>query len=743
MIQSALDVSEKAGESKVKDTVAFLDEARQRYQFGLDADYVDRNEAELDNKFANASDLDKAQWDEIPLRSRRDNHRPVLQWNRIPTYVQQVANDGRQNKPAIKITQGDKGVKETAEFFQGRIRQVEYESSADIAYDTASDQQITSGRGNIRITTEWIPGTMRQRICIERIENQFSVVFDPAAKKYDRSDAEWAFVISRISKAEHIRLYGEESIVASLDFTSQDNEWPEWIGVGEKADMIQIAEYWVKEYKKRTLCALKDGTTAWKDSLSEADYMASVALDDRSKPIEREEQDATVRRYVINGAEILEEGAWLGTTIPIVPVWGREAVVQGIRRTYSLIRQAKDPQRGLNLLVSNLMEQLAEMPKTPWQAPLGSIAENHMPDYRDAGHVPKAILFYKQWDEQGRELSRPDRIIAEPPIQAIVVGIREHIDAIKAAMGIYDASLGARSNETTGVAIDQRRKSAEIVNFHFPDNQDRSRKRVGEILIELIPQLDKPGMRVPIRTEDGKTELVPIGQPYVHPKSGKEVVHVLTDGDYGIVVETGPSFASARKEENAHLQELVKAAPELITVIGDQVIRTSDFPGSDEIADRLENWIKAKNPGIIREDQEGQPQIPQEVQQKMMQMQQELAQTQAFAQSLHEKLETKQPELDNAKEIKRMELDFEREKLQVTSSTQLSVAEIKAGVDADIELLRHEIARIDQERGFQAEQQARESEQQHAQDMQEQQQAGALQQQQQAADLAPEPQEAQ
>ncbi len=739
MIKAALDVNEKTGESTITDVVAFLDTARTRYQFGLDTDYVDRNEAELDNKFANASDFDKAQWDEIPLRSRRDNHRPVLQWNRIPTYVQQVANDGRQNKPAIKITQGDKGVKETAEFFQGRIRQIEYESSADIAYDTASDQQITSGRGFIRITTEWIPGTMRQRICIERLENQFSVVLDPAGKKYDRSDAEWCFVVTRISKAEHIRRYGEESIVASLDFTSQDNEWPEWIGVGEKADMIQIAEYWVKEYTKRMLCALKDGTTAWKDSLSEADYMASVALDDRSKPIEREEQDATVRRYVINGAEILEEGAWLGTTIPIVPVWGREAVVQGIRRTYSLIRQAKDPQRGLNLLVSNLMEQLAEMPKTPWQAPLGSIAENHMPDYRDAGHVPKAILFYKQWDEQGRELSRPDRIIAEPPIQAIVVGIREHIDAIKAAMGIYDASLGARSNETTGVAIDQRRKSAEIVNFHFPDNQDRSRKRIGEILIELIPQLDKPGMRVPIRTEDGKTELVPIGQPYVHPKSGKEVVHVLTDGDYGIVVETGPSFASARKEENAHLVELVKAEPELISVIGDQVIRTSGFPGSDEMADRMKNWINAKNPGLIQDNEEGQQQIPPEVQQQMMQMQQELKQTQAFAQSLHEKLETKQPELDNAKEIKRMELDFEREKLQVTSSTQLSVAEIKAGVDADIELLRHEIARIDQERGFQAEQQARESEQQHAQDMQDQQQAGALQQQQQAADLAPEP----
>lgn len=748
----ALDIDPKTGESHVSDPVAFLSEARELYQSGLDLDYIDRNEAELDNKFANASDLDKLQWDDVVLKLRRDNHRPALQWNRIPTYVQQVVNDGRQNKPAIKITPGDRGIKETAEFFQSRIRQIEYDSSADIAYDTARDQQVTSGRGWIRITTEWIPGTMRQKICIDRIENQFSVVMDPAAKLYDRSDADWCFVVTRISKAEHERRYGKDSVVSSLDFTSDDNVWPEWIGVGEKCDMIQIAEYWVKEYKKRILCQLKTGATAWKDTLSETEYREMVALNPATaKPIEREEQDATIRRYVINGAEILQDGEWLGSTIPIVPVWGREAVVQGIRRTYSLIRQAKDPQRGLNLLVSNLMEQLAAMPKTPWEAPIGSIAENHINDWRDAGSVPKTVLFYQQYTQDGRTLEKPSREVAEPPIQAIVIGIREHIDAIKAAMGIYDASLGNRTNETAGVAIAQRKQSAEIVNFHFSDNENRSRKRVGEILIELIPQLDKPGMKVPVRSEDGKVELIPIGTPYIHPKSGEEVVHNLTEGDYGLEVATGPTYASQRQQINERDQELIKAFPELMMVIGDLYFSTDDAPGAQDRAERMKNYIQAKNPGVIQDKSEaGQKPLPPEVQQAIAKLQEELQTTTAFAQSLHQKLETQQPKLDNDVKLKQMDIDFQREKLSVENTTKVAIEEIKLGIQTDLEHLRQEIARIDTERGIMAETEARESDQQHQAEMQDKAQAAALEQGQQghaqameqneqAAELAPEP----
>lgn len=719
--------------SRIADAQTFLDEARTRYQVGLDADAIDRTEAEADNRFANSSDLNKDQWAPIPLKSREDNHRPVLQWNRLPTYLQQVSNDGRMNKPAIKISQGDGGSKETAEFFQARIRHVEYESNADIAYDTTRDQQTASGRGFLRVFTEDIPGKFQQRVCIEAIENQFSVVFDPSAKKYDRSDADYCFVVSRISKDKFERDYGKRRLASQVDWDGPDNPAPEWIGVGEKRDQIQIAEYWVREYRKRRLVLLSatdqsGDLTAWEDEVP-PELRRFIRMG-------RDEQHATVYRYVIDGAEILEEGEWIGSRIPIVPVWGREAVVQGIRRTFSLIRQAKDPQRLVNLYVSNIAEQIAMMPKAPYEAPVGSIAANHEADWRDAGLTAKAVLYYLQYDEQGRPFERPSRIVNEPPIQALSVGLQQAIDGIKSAMGIFDASLGARSNETSGVAIERRKKSAEIVNFHFPDNEARSRKAVGEILIEILPLIDKPGMRVATRSEDGKTALVPIGKAYPHPKTGEPVTHILTDGDYGVTVSTGASYESRRQEINERDQALIQAWPDLMMVIGDLYFSTDDAPGAEERAERMKHYIQAKNPGVIQDQAEQKP-LPPGVQQQIAGLQQELQTTQAFAQSLHQKLETEQPKLDNAKEIKRMELDFEREKLQVTSSTQLALGELKAGVDADLEVLRQEIARINTERGIEADKQARESEQQHAAEMADKTQAGALEQQQQAAELAP------
>ncbi len=348
------------------------------------------------------------------------------------------------------------------------------------------------------------------------------------------------------------------------------------------------------------------------------------------------------------------------------------------------------------------------MPKAPWEAPVGSIAQNHEPAWRDAGHVPKTILYYLQYDEEGRQLARPERIQAEPPIQATVIGIQSHIDAIKAAMGIYDASLGARSNETSGIAIERRKKSAEIVNFHFSDNEARTRKRIGEILVELIPKLDKPGTRVPIRSEDGKTEVVPIGEVYRHPKTGEEVIHNLTEGNYGVIVSTGPSFNSAREQEHGRLLEIVTAMPELMTVIGDQVMRTSDFPGSEEIAERMERWIQAKNPGLIQNGE--QKPIPPEVEQQIITLQQQLQATQAFSQSLHEKLETKQPENETKLQLKFMELDFEREKLRVDNTVKIELEKLKQGMIVDMELMRQELSRIQQQQQLShAEQLAREA----------------------------------
>jgi len=163
----------------------------------------------------------------------------------------------------------------------------------------------------------------------------------------------------------------------------------------------------------------------------------------------------------------------------------------------------------------------------------------------------------------------------------------------------------------------------------------------------------------------------------------------------------------------------------------------------------MENWIKMRNPGVIQDKGEQKP-LPPEVQAQFVKLNQELEQTRAFAQSLHEKLETKQPELDNAIKLKDMDLEFQREKLAVDNTTKMAVEELKQGVTVELETFRQELGILQQQMGLSAEKQAQEGAQQHAEQMSDKAHAQALEQgeqghaqtletQEQAAELAPKP----
>ena len=597
------------------DLPEFLRLARERFTFAQNLDAEDRALAESDVRFAAALPLaggGTTQWDAGQARARLGFLRPCLTENRLPTFTAQVVNDGRQSKPSIRITAMDRGTKQTAEYIQGRIRQVEYDSNADTAYDTVREQQVSSGRGFIRVRWEYEPKTFRRRPVIEAIPNQFSVIFGPSWR-YDCTDADYCFVLSLVTKEEHARRYGKETTAYRIDFASDANPAPGWLGTGPNGELIQVAEYWLKEYKKRTLCLLSNGETYWQDEIP--DELAARKITVKEK---REEQDCTVIQYIIDGADILDETEFIGQDIPLVPVWGREQYVDGHRHTASLIRYAKDPQKLLNLYVSNIAEQIAQMPKSPWMVPVGAIPAGEEKVWESLNTDPRAYFQYNLWNAQGQQLAPPHRIVNEPPIVALVNGYNQCVDAIKAAMGIFDASLGNRSNETSGVAIDSRKRESDNSNFHFHDNEARSRKQVGRLLLPLIREFDKGKGDRPIRTEDGKVKLIHVGEPWKDPETNETVHHQLDVGDYAVAVSTGPSYTSQRKEAFDTYWQIAKADKMFMSVAGDKVFRASDFPGSDEIADRYEKLL----PEAIRPQKGGPAQIPPAMMQKFAQIQQ-------------------------------------------------------------------------------------------------------------------------
>src|SRR5690606_11188563 len=86
-------------------------------------------------------------------------------------------------------------------------------------------------------------------------------------------------------------------------------------------------------------------------------------------------------------------------------------------------------------------------------------------------------------------------------------------DDMKAIMGLYDASLGARSNETSGRAIMARQREGDTSTFHFQDNMARAIRHTGRILIDLIPKVYNAERIIRILGEDGAASVVPLKQP--------------------------------------------------------------------------------------------------------------------------------------------------------------------------------------------------------------------------------------
>ena len=672
----------------VRNVEEFLSKVRDRYTYALDLDRQDRQEAEDDVRFAAATPREKggsSQWTPEAIDQRRKAGRPILTENRLPTFINQVVNDGRQSKPSIRLTPLDGGNKQTAEMLQSRIRHIEYESDADIVYDTARKQQVTCGRGFIRVT--WVfrnNRTFEREPRLERIPNPFSVVFGPG-KEYDRSDSDYCFVVSNITREEHERRFGKDTIASRNAFFSGSTSVPapDWFSA-KGGEMVQIAEYWEKQYTKRQLVARVDGSTGYADETDEQYVMPD------SEP--RDIKDSTVMRYIVNGCEILEELEFPVPYIPIVPEWGNEEIVDGIQRTYSLIRFAKDPQRLINLYVSNIAELTTQAPKSPYRAPVAAIA-GYEELWKTAGIEARAYLPYNQWDDSGREVRPPEREVAEPPIQALVVGYQQAVDALKASMGIFDPSLGARSNETSGIAIQRRQREADNANFHFHDNEARTRKTIGRILLALIEKLDAgPPRNVAIRTENNETRVVRVNtpQPYLDD-TGRPVQHLIGQGEYDVAISTGPSYTSARQEAFDTYSQIANVDPRFMQVAGDILFRTMDAPGSDQIADRYEQMLP---PGMKPVKPGEQPPIPPQAQQMINTLQQQLQQVDQFAQSLHQQIQTKQAELDNKKEITEMQEETKR----VIAYAQLQAQDGLAILKADTQRLQSELDRMHETR---------------------------------------------
>ncbi len=557
--------------------------ALERFRLAEEAETTFRRNASEDLAFI-AGD----QWNQTAKSNRENAGLPCYTVNKVAEYLRHITNELRQNKPSIQVDPtGGGAVKETADIYAGLIRHIEQDSCADTAYDTAGWYAVSTGLGYFRLVSEYEDYTTNnQKLMIKSIENPACVFMDPTVKQPDGSDQEWCFIINDMTHDAYKRKYGESSLATSMaagDFAEMKNT-PNWFA----ENTVRVAEYYYKEYTPKTLYTIQrspdfenpDGVTYTSyDKPSDEDMEAGTAIITHKRHVEV----PVIKWCTLNCKEVLEETVWPGEFIPIIPVKGNEFWNNGKKELFGSVRNAKDSQRSYNWLVSIQTQMIASAPLAPFIGFKGQFKDvEHA--WRDVNVAPIAYLEVDSIDSNGKDAPIPQRSNAEPAIQAISATRLQAGDDLKSIFGTFDASMGARSNETSGTAILARTNQANISNYHYYDNLTRSITHLGRIMVDVIPSFYDTERSIRILNENGTRAVKTINT--VDPRTGQPKNDLAT-GKYAVVIETGPSYATRRQEAATEMQTLIQAFPQAGPLISDLAADAMDWPGSTLVAKRL------------------------------------------------------------------------------------------------------------------------------------------------------------
>jgi hypothetical protein len=585
----------------------FLKEARERFSEALSVDRDNREQALDDLQF-----LAGEQWPEDVKDARSTAGRPCLTINRLPQFVSQIEGDIRLNRPSIRVRPVEDADDDVADVYEGLIRSIEDHSDATGAYASAAVSAAQCGLGHFRLKLENASDeTFDIDIRIRRIKNPLSVVWDPASDDPTQEDARYCFVIDKMSRDKFEEKYPDHAVDETFSEAFGDEHW-------NYEDSVTIAEYWTSEIEMRRLVMVPN-PMAPDDPSQFQTYEATpeqyaqleaqnLVVASRMVPRRRVQMYLTTGKAILSGPH-----AWPGKRIPIFSVWGREIQVGERTMRKGLITDAKDSQRLFNYMRSASAEMLALAPKAPWLVTDKNV-EGREDEWAEANTANAPYLTVTP-DPRMPSLPRRE---APPPVQAAL--LQESAlasDDMKSTTGIYDAALGARSNETSGVAIRQRQQESDVGAYVFQDNLRRAVRACGGEIVALIPTIYDAPRTIRILGADEAPKIAKVNQ-----SGGVD----LTRGKFDVTVEAGPAFSTKRQEAAELLTQVVQSNGDAFLMFGDIWARNLDIPGSDELRERLEMLVAQRM-------QSGQPD-PQQQQVQMAMLQQQFARGQAEIEKL-------------------------------------------------------------------------------------------------------------
>jgi hypothetical protein len=667
------------------ETEKLITRAQKQFKSFMDWEGAFRSSFSEDIRFANGDADNQWQWDGEVLQSRKDC--PSMTINMTWIHCALIQNEIKRNPPAITVRPtGGGATMKSAEVYGGLIREIARASDATNIYLKAAESLVQGGVGYWRVLTEYEDeNSFDQVIRIRSVRSPLGVAMDPDAKEPSGADATWGMIFE---DEKNDRLEDEyekyKDAVGAENAITVNVASADW----KNEDYTRVAEWYEKDKFQDQLLGFTDPdsgafTTAFLSDIKDSEIRQRVLADVRTQ--KRAVTRSRICWYKIFGDKIVDYREVPGKKyIPLVRVVGQETIIDGNLDRKGIVRNLKDSQRNMNYWVSAGAMQVALQTNVPWVGP--AAAFENIKQWEDANRGRYAYLPFNHLDDEGNPIPAPTR--PAPPVmaQAYISGIQIASQQFKDISGQHENTQGQQDNAISGTAIKARQGQGETSTYHFPNALAQGVAHTGRIILDMAPEVYDTQRMIRISNVDmtqsdvnvdpsAKVDHQEVEKP--DEENTTEITWNPKIGRFEVEAETGPSFQTQREWTAEALGGLLGQNKDLWHVIGDYYASSLDFPGAEDMAERIRRTI---DPAVL-----GKGPSPGE-----KNLQQQLQHGQQLMQSLMDTLAQKQRELDNKDEeiaIKAeaevtRRMDAESRRIKEAGNAQANFA--AAGLDPDI-----------------------------------------------------------
>lgn len=615
------------------------------------------------------------QWSAIERSEFSRLFKPAMTFNKLYDTTKKVVGEQRKNKPDLMVRSlTGKADQKQINLRADLVRTISYQSQNDLVYQTAFKQALMMGYGAFEICLEYENyKSFNQMARFEIIPDVNRTSFDPTALKPHKGDGNFCARQYIYTKEEFYATY--PNIMNAVSYTDPrsllDFQW-------ETRDTIVVCKYSRKEWFPIKVLQLTDGTTVtideWEDMQKAFELQRQMAEGSQvvrdmilkgipEVHMERMSKDYKIRQYLLTQNQIIKFTDWPSKYLPIIYVDGDSNFIDGQQYTRSFIHEAKDAQKFVNYVGSEVAAEIKNRRREQWMGTPDNIQGNEQM-WRNP-ELQNGILIAKPDPKTGQ---MPSKLPPWELSQSLLTQYQRGCQDIREILG-FSENEALQGRDMSGKARRERKLEGSMSAYVYFDNLNQAIEQGGRVVLDLLPVIVGENERhMVISKSDGKTDSITLNKVTGTNEDGSyNRENTLEMGDFDVEIDTGPSFAVQKEVALEFMQQTLAANPQVFPLIADLWAKNLDVQFMPQIAERFKTLVP---PEILAKENGQPPPSPKPNPQAMM-MQAEMQMKQQQMAMNQQKMQIEEQQIMERAE----ELKIRREKHQLEEAEMILKAQ--------------------------------------------------------------------